>query len=205
MTTFILVRHGESTGNRAELGSLMGGWTDLPLTERGLAQARALAQRITAEPRFDALYSSPLGRALDTARILGAALGDLQPAIDAGLREIGCGEVDGKPVQWVEEHYPREWKLNLAQDDPEFRWPGGESYREFRERVLGTLRRLAERHASERVLVVTHAGVISQVVGSQRAVSAACWERFRPHNGSLTEVRWGPRGIELMRFDDDGT
>src|SRR5690606_38159240 len=118
-TTFLLVRHAQSSGNLSG-GTLMGGWTDLPLTELGLQQAAALAERLSAEPLPDVILSSPLQRAVRTAAVLAERLSSGPLVLDPALREIGCGEVDGWPTQRVQERYPGEWAQNARQDDPDF-------------------------------------------------------------------------------------
>jgi broad specificity phosphatase PhoE len=202
-TTFILVRHGQSIGNLSD-GTLMGGWTDLPLTERGSREASALAARLLYEHVPATIVSSPLQRALQTATVLGERLSIEPVTIDPALREIGCGEVDGWPIHRVQERYPDAWANNLKQTDPDFRWPGGESYREFRQRILCAMESIAERYPAQRVLVVTHAGVLSQVIGWVRGENPARWEAFRPRNASVTEVRWRGTSGEVLRFDELG-
>jgi broad specificity phosphatase PhoE len=202
-TTFILVRHGQSTGNLSN-GTLMGGWTDLPLTKLGSSQASTLAGRLLDEQRPTVIFSSPLQRAVQTALVLGERLSIGPLVMEPALREIGCGAVDGWPVHWVKKRYPDEWACNSKQTDPDFRWPGGESYREFRQRVLGAVGSIARRYPAKRVLVVTHAGVISQLVGWARGENPARWELFRPHNTSVTELRWQGTNGEVVRFDEPG-
>lgn len=179
----------------------MSGWTDFPLSPLGCRQAQALARRLAQELPVSALYTSPLQRAHDTARALtDLGLPDPKPLDD--LREQGCGEVDGWPVSEVRQRFPGSWEANFRQDDPDFRWPGGESHRELRERCLAAVRRLAAAHPGERIAIVTHAGVICTVVGWLHGTSPAEWEKFRPGNGSLTEIDWtGDRGT-VLRFDD---
>ncbi len=176
----------------------MSGWADVPLSPLGRAQARALRPRL-AGGRFAAIYTSPLDRARETAAL--AAPG--RSLIPCGaLREIHCGEPDGLPIEEVKRRYAALWEANLRQDDEDFRWPGGESYRDFRARCAGAARRIAATHLGGRVLVFTHAGFISQVVGAVRGASPARWECFRPGNGSITVVDWeGDRGA-LVHFDD---
>lgn len=181
----------------------MSGWADLPLTQNGLRQAQALGARLVGEPAPVIIYSSPLERALRTARIANQGL-ELEVVLAPALREIDCGEVDGLPLRSVQACHPVEWARNLAQSDPDFRWPGGESYREFRARILEGVRAIAERHRGQRVMIVTHAGVISQIIGWTRGQSPACWERFRPRNTSITELSWANGSAELLRFDDCG-
>src|SRR4051812_42061109 len=88
MTTFYLIRHGETDWN---VGGRWQGHTDVPLNEAGRAQARRLAERLRAGGgRFDAIYSSDLERAWETAQIVGGALGcPLRPIVE--LREIDVG------------------------------------------------------------------------------------------------------------------
>ena len=179
----------------------MSGWTDLPLTEHGRYQAELLRRRLEAGAPFAAIYTSPLWRARDTAlELYEAGLGPL--LVHEGLREIHCGEVDGRPVDEVQRHFPQHWEANLRQEDEDFRWPGGESYREFRERCLRTLRAIAAAHPGECVAVVTHAGLISQVLGALHGLSPARWEPFRPDNTALTELDWCGEHGALVRFDD---
>lgn len=201
-TRLLLIRHGHTAANSGA-ERLMSGWTDFPLSPLGRRQAEALSRRLAMEPAVSALYTSPLQRATGTAR----ALTGLRPPPGAfhpldDLREVGCGEVDGWPVSQVMKQYPGLWEANLRQDDPGFRWPGGESYREFRERCLAAVRRIAAAHPGERIAVVTHAGVVCTVIGWLHGTGPAQWEKYRPGNCSLTEVDWlGDRGT-VIRFDD---
>lgn len=180
----------------------MSGWTDTSLSDQGRRQVARLARRMSSE-RASVLYSSPLLRALETARPVAEATG-AQIRLEPDLREIHCGEVDGWPVQEVRRLYPDLWQANLRQDDDGFRWPGGETYGELRDRSLGALRRIAAAHPGERVLVVTHAGVISQIVGCLAGIGAARWERYRPENCSLTELDWQGETGRVVSYDDRG-
>jgi alpha-ribazole phosphatase/probable phosphoglycerate mutase len=179
----------------------MSGWTDLPLSVPGRRQVDLLVARLRGEPAFAAIYASPLQRAADTARAISAAgLGHLR--LCELLREINCGEVDGLPIEEVRRRYPSLWDANLRQEDADLRWPAGESYRELRRRSIEAVQHIAARHPSQRVAVVTHAGVISQVIGSLYGLSAARWEPFRPGNTSLTEVDWSGESGVLVAFNE---
>ena len=133
-TQLVLIRHAQTASNLGGPDAVMSGCFELPLTEHGVRQAQALAARLALEPQPVVIYSSPLGRARRTAAII-----------------ADCGTVDGWPLQKVQEYFPREWAQNDEQSDPDFRWPGGESYSEFRERILQGLRAIIERHPAERV------------------------------------------------------
>lgn len=179
----------------------MSGWTDLPLNQIGRLQAERLGRRFRHEPPVTALYSSPLTRALDTAaHIATASTSPVQCVAD--LKEINCGEVDGVPIVLVKRSHAALWERNLQQEDDDFRWPGGESYRELRERSFRAIREIAATHEGERVAVVTHCGVITQILGALHGHRPAHWEVFRVQNTSLTVLRWAEPQPELVTFDD---
>lgn len=195
-----LIRHGHTASNGSDPDAVMSGWTDLSLTEIGWKQAIALSRSILAGPRAAALYTSPLRRACDTAGGLVRASRKRLQFLD-DIREIYCGTVDGVPVSEVKRRHPELWEENLRQTNADFRWPGGESYRELRARSLAALDKIALAHPGERVLVVTHCGVISQVVGAVHGISPAEWGRFRPGNASVTEVEWSPQVRRVIAYD----
>jgi broad specificity phosphatase PhoE len=141
VTTLLLVRHGETDWN-AE-GRLQG-HTDTPLNDYGRRQAKALADELAHGP-IDAVYSSDLARARETAEILGGRLG-LPVTLDPELREKNWGSWEGLT--------PTE------RDSVEY---VGESTEGHRERTLRALHAIAERHPAERVVVVTHGGSIRRV------------------------------------------
>jgi broad specificity phosphatase PhoE len=142
MTTLLLVRHGETDWN-AE-GRLQG-HTDRPLSDYGRRQAQQLAGELEDE-ELEAIYSSDLARARETAEIVGERLG-LPVVLDPDLREKDWGTWEG---------------LNAVERDRvEF---VGETTEAHQERMLRALRRIAERHPGDRrVLVVTHGGSMRRV------------------------------------------
>jgi broad specificity phosphatase PhoE len=181
---------------------LLCGWHDAHLSCEGRRQVERLRLRLETDDSFSAMYSSPLRRAMDTAA---AAPGHLLARMRrlSSLREIHCGLVEGLPLERVQEEYRDIWERNKAQSDPEFRWPGGETYRAFRQRVLRVFNTLAHRHAGERILVVTHAGVVNQLVGYLVGQCSARWDNYRPGNASVTEIQWRHDGTgRVVRFDD---
>jgi broad specificity phosphatase PhoE len=203
-TTLLLVRHGHTADNGDGLQVRMSGKTDVPLSSEGVRQSVAIARHLSVLLASGGplhTYSSPLQRTLHTASFIAAGF-STTTCVEPGLSEIDCGEADGLPMTAVMERYPQAWARNLAQADAECRWPGGESYREFRERSLGTIRRIAERHGGERVIVVTHAGLISQVLGWLQGENPARWSQFRPRNGSVTELEWRRATARLVHFDE---
>jgi 2,3-bisphosphoglycerate-dependent phosphoglycerate mutase len=184
MTTLLLIRHGH-----VNTDSRLCGWYDVPLSSAGRGHLAALLDRRPRHPAPDALYSSPLRRAHDVATALGRAW-SLAARELAAVREIHCGCVEGMRMDELQRTHAQLWASNLAQCDGQFTWPGGESYSAFRARVLDALSVIARTHAGQRVAVVTHAGVVSQVLGTIRGRSAAVWEPDRPPPLTSTEVTW---------------
>jgi broad specificity phosphatase PhoE len=142
VTTLLLVRHGETDWN-AE-GRLQG-HTDRPLSDYGRGQARRLAEELEGE-ELEAIYSSDLARARETAEIVGERLG-LPIALEPDLREKDWGTWEGLSA--------------VERDRVEF---VGESTEAHQERMLRALRRISERHpGNARILVVTHGGSMRRV------------------------------------------
>jgi len=137
-----LVRHGESEWNAEHR---LTGWSDVPLTARGRAQAASLKPLIS-EIAIDDIWSSDLLRAADTARIAAG-----EPRTDRRLREIFFGDLEG--VVWSD--MDKAHKSRLL-DFESFKAPGGESTAEFRERVLSFVDELQEGNH----FLFVHGGVV---------------------------------------------
>jgi broad specificity phosphatase PhoE len=158
-TTLILIRHGETEWNRT---GRWQGQLDVPLSDAGRRQARQLARRLAADRRrLDVLYSSDQSRALETAQIVGEAIG-LSPATTPALREIDLGHWAGHTKPEIAQLFPQEWtKLEAGEDFPR---GGGESYAIFQARILEWLIPTINRHAGQSVAVVSHGGVIRAIL-----------------------------------------
>lgn len=157
----LLIRHAESKGN-FELR--LQGRREFPLTARGIQQAEALASRLAPEP-LTTIYSSPIGRALQTAEIIAAKAG-LNITIEPGIQEYDFGEtVSGLTWDEIRQRNP-EIIETFRKDDSEFpHYPGEEGRAAFQERVRSTYREITTRHNGDSsVAVVTHAGPITVLV-----------------------------------------
>ncbi|MBA3365507.1 MAG: histidine phosphatase family protein [Actinobacteria bacterium] len=150
MTTILLTRHGETDWN---LQRRVQGHVDRPLNDRGREQARALAEELRDE-HFDAVYSSDLARAQETAAIVARHRG-LDVSTLPALREKNFGSWEGLTDAEVLSRYP------AARSGP---WGDGESTEEVADRVMGAILEISERHPDARVLVVTHGGPIRAVL-----------------------------------------
>lgn len=153
-TSFLLIRHAESTWNA---GGRWQGHGDPPLTARGRAQAIALAERLGGEG-IHLLIASDLARSVETAAILGARWG-LVPRHDARLREIDIGAWTGLTREQI---VAREAELlaRFEAEDLEARPGGGETRLEIRARVRRAAAELAAAHRGRCLALVTHLGVI---------------------------------------------
>jgi len=103
-TTLYLVRHGRTESNQR---NVMVGITDVPLDAVGVGQARAIAERLASEVDADVLLASPLSRAFETARIIGARIG-LTPVARPDVVEIDFGDLEGVSIdRFLEDHSSR--------------------------------------------------------------------------------------------------
>ena len=145
----ILIRHGETVQNAAGIAQ---GWNDSELSELGLQQVRAVAQRLRATSA-DALYSSPLGRAMSTAQVISEETGLEIRTLD-GLREMGYGRWEGqsfRDVRKADYEFYLKWSA-----DPDCPCPEGESHNDVRTRIESALAQIE----AARPIVVTHGTAI---------------------------------------------
>jgi broad specificity phosphatase PhoE len=172
VTTIFLARHGESDWN---VQKRFQGHSDRPLTERGREQAHALADLVGSE-KIDAVYTSPLRRARETAEIVAARAG-LEAVALPELREVDTGSWSGLSRADVEARFPEgfaRWRSGGSG------WEDGESYEEMAERVIGALRKIAEDHPDGRVLVISHGGPIRAIHAAAEGLAIKDYRRLKP-------------------------
>jgi probable phosphoglycerate mutase len=157
-THICIARHGETDWNKR---GVLQGWLDIPINTLGRAQAHALAASL-AGAGFDAVWSSPLSRSLETADIVARALGLPAPFCHEGLKEKHFGAVQGIPKNELAELNPALLEQILRRN-PAAEFAGGESLDEFADRVLEALTNIGARHRGGRILVVTHGWVMDVV------------------------------------------
>ncbi|MDN4596101.1 histidine phosphatase family protein [Leifsonia virtsii] len=194
MTFISLVRHGQTDWN---LAKRIQGSSDIPLNETGRAQAEATGRALAAG-RFDAIYASPLSRALDTARIIAEHVGLGEPDTIPAVAERHYGEAEGLTGEQILARWPEGAPV-----------PGRESREQVVARALPALRELGEQHPGENVIVVSHGGVISSLVrhvtdhalpGPGELIPNGSVHRFRYLDGELTLDRFnlGPEDRDLF-------
>ena len=151
----ILVRHGETVWNQENRWQ---GQADTPLSEAGHEQARQLAQHFLDKRRsIQAIYTSDLSRARDTARIIGQTL-HIQPIETVAWREMDIGTWSGLTTAEVVTRHAEEWeRLRQGEDLPR---GGGETFAQFQGRLVESLEQFIHEHSGEQVVVVTHGGAV---------------------------------------------
>ena len=196
ITHLLLVRHGETDAN---VSSTWQGSTDSPLNARGRGQSQALGQRLAAEGRnIAAIYSSPLGRAQETAGIIAQALDSPPLHLDPDLAEFHLGAWEGLSYDDLR-HEKRLWERMTA--DPTFAPPDGESALAFATRLLRAFQRIKTQHAGQTVLVVSHGGALATAMAMVLERDGSRWLNYMLANCSLSELVWDaePR---LVRLND---
>jgi probable phosphoglycerate mutase len=194
-TELILLRHGETEWNA--VGRLQG-HRDSALNREGLRQADALAARL-ASVSFTALYSSDLGRAVETARRIAARTGHAVVP-DPRLRERGLGILEGLTREEAAGRHPEVFS-EYAAGGPDYVVPQGESTSQRLRHAVECLEELGARHRGERLVVVTHGGVLSLLFRHSLGIPPqaprtfsvlnAGWNQFDYHEGTFRLVTWG--------------
>jgi broad specificity phosphatase PhoE len=195
VTTFILVRHGETDWNRS---GRWQGQADAPLNERGRDQARALADELAGE-QVVAIYTSDLSRARETAEIIAARLGR-RVDLDRRLREVHVGGWSGLTTEEIEARFPDEI-LRWHKGDPSHAFDGGETYAAMGERVVAAVNEIAARHPGEQVLVVLHGGPIRALLAHAAGITYEEQRHRREHLDNCGFIRVAVRGGVLTGID----
>ena len=196
MTQVYLVRHGQTAWN-AEL--IFRGRRDIELNERGERDASAIAGALRHK-NFDAIYTSPLARALETARPLAASLHHGITPVQ-GLTDINYGDWEGVPYQEIKTRYAD--LLATWEQEPELvRFPQGETLDEVRERSFGALRELAEKHANGSILIVSHRVVNKVLLCAVLGLSTAHFWNIRQDTGCINVLEYANKRFVLCLLND---
>lgn len=196
MTRILAIRHGETTWN---VDSRIQGQLDIGLNDLGRRQAERAALHL-ADEGLDAIYSSDLKRAHDTAQALarrsGAAL-----RTDAGLRERCFGVFEGRTFAQIDAQWP-ELALRWKRREPDFGAPGGETLVEFYARCVAAASRLAAAHAGQTIALVTHGGVLDCLYRAATRVELNAPRTWTIGNTSINRLLWTDDGFTLIGWGD---
>jgi broad specificity phosphatase PhoE len=202
-----IVRHADAIPDQDEIIP-SGIYDDLPLSSVGRDQAQALAKRLSSLS-FDAMYSSPLRRCLETAAPLAELLG-MKPVIVQGLKEIRLGTIrplpgDGHDLAALTKAL-QERQLDIVRVAGEAgnfdAIPNSEPSATFRKRVVETLDEIARNHSGQRVLAFAHGGVVNAYVAEVLGLQKEFF--FPAANTSITIVRVSGKRRVLYVLNDIG-
>jgi broad specificity phosphatase PhoE len=194
----ILVRHGETDWNRQ---LRMQGQSDIELNELGRRQVEALALALKEE-NIEAIYASPLRRALETAEAINRFHG-VPIEVEEGLIEIDMGDIDEMTPEEVRVNYSSFWKQWVKADLNSLRFPQGESFVELQERTWAAIEGINRRHSSGTVAVVSHYIAIVNIICRALGLSLPQFRRLSPLGAAAISILdFEKKGITLSLFND---
>lgn len=194
--TFYIVRHGQTNWNI--LGKTQGhGNSDL--TEQGIVQARELAEDITKYP-IDYIYSSDLGRAIQTAEILGEKL-NLEVQKTEGLREMGFGVWEGLLIDEIKKDYSDIY--DIWRNDPHLvNIPKGETLQVIKKRVDNFIEEINKKHENKHIIFVTHSITLRVMLLSFLGSGMENIYRIKQDNTALNIVEYRDYGPVVIKMND---
>ncbi len=200
-TRILFIRHGETDWNRIKR---IQGHVDIPLAATGIEQAQSLAERLAREAqdgaRLDAIYSSDLQRAQQTAQPIADALA-LPIALSQGLRERSYGAFQGHDSDEIAARFPDEY-AQWQTRDPGFAPPDGESLRAFYHRVLHALEPIVAAHPNGRIACVAHGGVLDCVYRFAHGLSLDAPRNYALLNTSINIVDFDSGNATVVSWAD---
>lgn len=193
----LFVRHGQT----ATTGTVLPGRAPgLHLSDTGRQQADAAAARLAELPRLDAVYASPMERTRETAAPIGRAR-QLKVAVDRGLIECDFGDWTGSELKKLMK-LP-EWRT--VQSYPSgFRFPGGESFVEMQDRMVGAVQRMVAQHSGHVVVCVSHADPIKAAVAHALGTHLDLFQRIVISPCSITAIAYGMGAPAVLTVNSTG-
>lgn len=197
LVELILIRHGQTKWNKEEV---FRGRADIPLDDTGRTQAEATSAALT-HLKLSAVYSSPLARASETARIVARPHGLSVRLVD-NLADIDCGAWEGLPVQEAQARYPEVFAAwQTAPHTVTF--PGGESLDMVASRAMAALDDIVRTHGQhDTVVVVSHRVVNKLILLRALGLDSSSFWRVRQDTCCLNILTYGPEGYVLHLLND---
>jgi probable phosphomutase (TIGR03848 family) len=199
VATVLLLRHGRTTSNAS---GTLAGRTAVPLDEHGLAQARAVGERLVGVPLAE-VVTSPLKRCRQT---VAAALPAMRPHADAGLVECGYGDWEGQSLRTLAKD-PL-WPVVQAHPSA-VTFPGGESMSAMSARAVAAVRgwdqRVSQEHGTDALwLACSHGDVIKAIIADALGMHLDLFQRLVVDPASVTVIRYTPGRPFVVRLNDSG-
>jgi broad specificity phosphatase PhoE len=197
-TRIILIRHGETEWNRLHR---FQGRSDLPLNPKGNNQARALALALKSET-ITTIYSSPLKRAIETARHIHRFHPSAPLIKESGLMEMDLGDFEGMEAQrWAAQHldFRQAWEKNPAT----LAMPGGESLKEVQQRAIDSLERItAPYDPGSTLLICSHNFVIVSLLCFASKTSLDQFRELRQDTAALNIIHKHGTDFQVKKVND---
>lgn len=195
MNRIILLRHGENRANITKEFSYKK--IDYPLTEKGVIQSQQTATALVGRD-IQAIYTSPLIRAQQTAAIVGEALG-LTPIVDEAFREFNVGMLEDVPPSDETWDQYRRVIHAWVEGRGEVSFPGGENHNQLWDRYQKGLRKVIQSYPDQTVLIAGHGGIFTSTLPTLcPEVHILDLFKHENHNASLTEVDVEIQGDQLI-------
>jgi len=196
MTKIYLIRHGQTDWNKDKI---FRGRADVPLNDRGRKEAQALARHLESI-EADACYSSPLGRALETAEAL-ARPHSLEINIEDGVIDVDYGRWQGLSDKQARKKFPETYER--WQTRPHHtKFPGGESLAMVRRRSMASLERIRAKHPDGTVFVVAHRVVTKVAICAALGLGNAAFWRIRQDNCAYNIIELSQGGAVVAAMND---
>lgn len=186
-TTVLLIRHGETEWNT--LGKFQG-CTDIALSDEGVKQAKLLKDRI--QGKFDYIYTSPLSRALETAKILVDGI-DKKVIIEPEIREINFGAWEGLTIKEISTKHPEIFNAWRTDRFESFILGGDNSIKNAANRAKKCIIDIVSKHKGEKIVIVAHGGIIKAGL-----IGVFEWDMTMYHKIAL-----GNTCINTLTFEED--
>ncbi|MBU5269788.1 histidine phosphatase family protein [Clostridium cochlearium] len=192
-TILYITRHGQTIWNTQRK---MQGWKDSPLTQLGLKQAKRLGKRLE-DDNIDIIYSSPLGRALKTAKIIRGQR-DISILCDERLKEIKLGKWEGIEHYVIDSDYKEEI-YNFWNNPKLYKSVEGETFLQLRNRVKDFLDEIIKKHKNKTILIVTHAITLKAIMNYIEDLTIDnFWGEPHINPTSLTKVEIEESNVKIL-------
>ena len=196
-TRFYLIRHGETGWNKA---GRYQGRTNIDLNAEGREQARLLGERFRFLP-LDALYVSPLNRAVETANEVARTTG-ITPVTDEHFIEINFGEWEGHTIEELSEKFGSAY-TDFFKDPFDHPVPGEGSFQNAMDRAIEGFNILAKRHQGQNVAIISHGGLLRVMLVGLLEMGDAFYRKTWMTNTSVTMLDVMPDGRKLLMTLND--
>ena len=196
VTRIVAVRHGETAWN---VDTRLQGHQDISLNATGRWQAECVA-RALADEGIDAIYTSDLQRAFDTAQAISRVVG-VPVVSDRRLRERAFGHFETLTHADIESRWPepaRRWR----QRDPDFAPDGGESLREFHARCVAAVSQRAAAHPGQTIAIVAHGGVMDCLYRAATRLDLQAPRSWPLGNAGINRLLYSAEGFTLIGWSD---